>query len=75
MVRLPKINNDDKSTYINANFVRSYGGRRAREYIAAQGPLPATVQTFVCVIPALLPTACTAAASYRLLPTACAAAP
>jgi len=50
MVRLPKINNDDKSTYINANFVRSYGGRRAREYIAAQGPLPATVQTFVRMI-------------------------
>ena len=47
MVRLPKINNDDTSTYINANFVRSYGGRRAHEYIAAQGPLPATVATFI----------------------------
>jgi hypothetical protein len=32
-----------ESTYINANFVRGFGGRSAKEYIASQGPTPATV--------------------------------
>ena len=41
---------DPASTYINANFVRSYGGRRATEYIASQGPLPATVEAFMRMI-------------------------
>eukprot|EP00039_Didymoeca_costata_P023350 m.6794 g.6794 ORF g.6794 m.6794 type:complete len:734 (+) comp3586_c0_seq1:168-2369(+) len=41
---------DPKSSYINANFVRSFGGRRMHEYIAAQGPLPDTVESFVRMI-------------------------
>jgi len=41
---------DPASTYINANYVRSFGGRRAHEYIASQGPLPATVEAFMRMI-------------------------
>lgn len=47
MVPCKQIDQDMSTTYINTNFVRSFGGRRAREYIAAQGPLPGTVNTFV----------------------------
>lgn len=49
-VRLNKLNGDETTTYINANYIRSYGGRRAHEYIAAQGPLPSTTETFCRMI-------------------------
>lgn len=39
--------NDVASTYINANYIRSFNGRRAREYIATQGPLPSTCNQFI----------------------------
>ena len=46
-VQLQQQGADPATTYINANFIRSFGGRRATEYIAAQGPLPATVEAFM----------------------------
>eukprot|EP00039_Didymoeca_costata_P000943 m.48238 g.48238 ORF g.48238 m.48238 type:complete len:874 (-) comp10559_c0_seq1:46-2667(-) len=41
---------DPGSCYINANFVRGYGGKTAREYIAAQAPMPSTLYNFVRMI-------------------------
>ena len=38
------------SSFINANFVRSGDGSRAKEYIAAQGPLSTTVDAFMRMI-------------------------
>jgi len=45
-VKLNEINGVKTTTYINANFVRGYYGE-PRYYIAAQGPLPTTVASFV----------------------------
>lgn len=49
-VQLQMQGTDPATTYINANYVRSFGGRRVHEYIASQGPLPATVDAFVRMI-------------------------
>lgn len=40
----------EESSYINANFVRGYGGREARKYIAAQGPEAAQIESFIRMI-------------------------
>mmetsp|Transcript_27038 Transcript_27038/g.81045 ORF Transcript_27038/g.81045 Transcript_27038/m.81045 type:complete len:502 (-) Transcript_27038:86-1591(-) len=47
---LPKLDDDPETTYINANYVRGYGGRSAKEYIAAQGPTPATLVAFLRMV-------------------------
>ncbi|XP_061088124.1 receptor-type tyrosine-protein phosphatase H-like [Conger conger] len=44
-VKLSTINDDHSSDYINASYMPGYGNN-ARQYIAAQGPLPATVNDF-----------------------------
>merc|ERR1719272_1696404 len=41
---------DHARGYINANYVRSFGGKRMHEYIAAQGPLPSTVGHFIQMV-------------------------
>jgi hypothetical protein len=41
---------DPASTYINANYIRGFGGKSAKEYIAAQGPNTATVEAFIRMI-------------------------
>eukprot|EP00911_Craspedida_sp_UC1_P001020 UC1_evm1s764 len=46
-VRLSIVRGDVSSEYINANYIRGFRHHRAREYIAAQGPLPQTTSTFV----------------------------
>eukprot|EP00049_Salpingoeca_infusionum_P025542 m.20047 g.20047 ORF g.20047 m.20047 type:complete len:1062 (+) comp8108_c0_seq3:151-3336(+) len=45
-VRLPELKIDPTLEYINANYVRGYGGRQARAYIAAQGPLDTGTYNF-----------------------------
>lgn len=42
-VRLDVQRNDPTTEYINANYVRGFGDRSVREYIAAQGPEVSTV--------------------------------
>eukprot|EP00045_Choanoeca_perplexa_P011670 m.124665 g.124665 ORF g.124665 m.124665 type:complete len:1025 (-) comp15716_c0_seq1:30-3104(-) len=37
-VKLPELPEDKTLEYINANWVRGYGGRQARAYVAAQAP-------------------------------------
>eukprot|EP00730_Choanoeca_flexa_P006380 TRINITY_DN12143_c3_g1_i1.p1 TRINITY_DN12143_c3_g1~~TRINITY_DN12143_c3_g1_i1.p1 ORF type:complete len:1021 (+),score=271.12 TRINITY_DN12143_c3_g1_i1:137-3199(+) len=37
-VKLPELQEDPSLEYINANWVRGYGGRQARAYVAAQAP-------------------------------------
>lgn len=50
-VKLKCLNGDQATQYINANFVRGYGPNASpREYIAAQGPLSATLNAFVRMI-------------------------
>lgn len=53
-VQLDMQGNDPASTYINANYIRSYSGRREHEcptgYIATQGPLPSTLDAFMRMI-------------------------
>lgn len=49
-VRLTVDDSGPESEYINANYVRGYGDTRAREYIAAQGPTPNTLNSFVRMI-------------------------
>lgn len=44
-VRLKQVGSDERSRYINANFIQSYDAV-PRRYIATQGPLPETVKTF-----------------------------
>ncbi len=48
-VRLAVLGGDPATEYINANFVRGFDGK-AREYIAAQGPVPQTTAAFVRMI-------------------------
>ncbi|KAM4624348.1 receptor-type tyrosine-protein phosphatase H-like isoform 2-T2 [Polymixia lowei] len=43
-VKLTTVNQDESSDYINASYMPGYSSNR--EYIAAQGPLPSTVQDF-----------------------------
>ena len=47
-VRLPEINGDPTSEYLNANYIG--GLLSAREYIASQGPLPNTIHNFMRLI-------------------------
>eukprot|EP00041_Stephanoeca_diplocostata_P014179 m.255198 g.255198 ORF g.255198 m.255198 type:complete len:911 (+) comp19611_c0_seq2:217-2949(+) len=49
-VRLDILNDDPETEYINANFIRGYGDRSPREYIAAQAPEEKTVGTFLRMI-------------------------
>ena len=49
-VRLKKLDFDPTLEYINASYIRGYGGRRAREYIAAQAPLNTGTYNFVRMI-------------------------
>jgi protein tyrosine phosphatase len=49
-VRLPILDGDPATDYINANYVRGYGDRRAKEYIAAQGPLPSCLEPWVRMV-------------------------
>jgi len=54
-VKLRCLNGDQSTQYINANYIRGSshtptGKPNPREYIAAQGPLPATVDAFVRMI-------------------------
>ena len=44
-VRLKQVGSDERTRYINANFVQSFDGV-PRRYIATQGPLPETVKSF-----------------------------
>ncbi|EDQ90935.1 uncharacterized protein MONBRDRAFT_1850, partial [Monosiga brevicollis MX1] len=44
-VRLSKLNDDDITTYINANYVHGYDGAHGT-YIATQGPTPTTTPDF-----------------------------
>ncbi|KAK6329073.1 hypothetical protein J4Q44_G00010510 [Coregonus suidteri] len=43
-VKLTKLNQNMSSDYVNANYMPGYGN--SRQYIAAQGPLPTTVNDF-----------------------------
>lgn len=45
-VLLPQIEDDTTSTYINANWMDSYGPTGKDWYIACQGPLPETIYDF-----------------------------
>ena len=46
-----KVENDDQSTdYVNANWVRGYGGSGAKKYIAAQGPQGTSLERFIRMI-------------------------
>ena len=49
-VRLPIEDGDISSDYVNANFIRGYGGRGAKHYIAAQGPLASSLEQFLRMI-------------------------
>ena len=44
-VRLTEVDDDETTRFINANFIQAHDGT-ARRYIAAQGPLPETVESF-----------------------------
>lgn len=44
-VVLPMINGDEATTYVNANYVRGADGK-AKSYICAMGPLPATLKNW-----------------------------
>ncbi|CDS40715.1 receptor type tyrosine protein phosphatase [Echinococcus multilocularis] len=44
-VVLPAINNDDMTSYINANYIHGYQGR-PRAFIATQGPMSHTINDF-----------------------------
>ncbi|KAM7541137.1 hypothetical protein Aperf_G00000033387 [Anoplocephala perfoliata] len=44
-VILPAINNDDMTSYINANYIHGYQGR-PRAFIATQGPMSHTINDF-----------------------------
>lgn len=45
-VRLPPLKEDPTLEYINANYIRGFGGRNAREYIAAQAPMDTGIYNF-----------------------------
>ena len=45
-IRLPELKEDPTLEYINANYIRGYGGRNAREYIAAQAPTDTGIYNF-----------------------------
>lgn len=45
-VPLEPIPGEPGSEYINANYIRSYDGKNEKAYIAAMGPLPATLNNF-----------------------------
>lgn len=45
-LRLPELKEDATLEYINANYVRGYGGRNAREYIGAQAPTDTGIYNF-----------------------------
>eukprot|EP00051_Salpingoeca_urceolata_P017746 m.244458 g.244458 ORF g.244458 m.244458 type:complete len:1041 (-) comp19037_c0_seq4:34-3156(-) len=49
-VRLGVVGGDSATEYINANFVRGFGQRNAREYIAAQAPMATTLESFLRMI-------------------------
>lgn len=49
-VRLSIQHNDLETEYINANYIRGFGHRQARAYIAAQAPTTATLRAFVRMI-------------------------
>ena len=55
-VRLPRLRQpgttefSSASGYVNANFIRGYGGEKAKDYIAAQAPLPSTIYNFIRMI-------------------------
>jgi protein tyrosine phosphatase len=41
------VKKNKKSTYINASYVRGFGSKSTKTYIAAQGPLDTTVEAFL----------------------------
>ncbi len=49
-VRLEILRNDIETEYVNANYVRAYGHKQARGFIAAQAPTERTAETFVRMI-------------------------